>query len=47
MSAGSCVVFFRKARARGERALREMFCSADHDCPTGFVCENGRCVAAK
>ncbi len=47
VGAGSALYQWRKQSKLLKRALPDLVCSIDADCPSGYVCFNGRCVPAK
>lgn len=44
VGAGCAFVAVQKQKKLLSRALPELVCSIDSDCPTGYVCVNGLCV---
>ena len=36
-----------RGRATGKRYVAWLVCSADADCPQGYVCSNGTCVPTR
>ncbi len=47
VAAGSALYSKRTRPGLPEKALSNLTCSVDADCPPGFVCEIGRCVPVK
>ncbi len=47
VGAGSALYQSRKQGNLLKRALPNLACSIDTDCPTGFVCLRGQCVPVK
>ena len=47
VGAGSAMYESRKRAKLLKRALPNLVCSIDTDCPQGFICINGHCVPEK
>ena len=39
--------FLRPRKANGKKKNRSSLCLVDADCPPGYICVNGRCVAQR
>ena len=46
VGAGTVLYQSRKQIKFSKRALHDLVCAIDTDCPPGYVCLNGRCVPA-
>ena len=47
VGAGSALSQSLKQRKLQKRAIPDLVCSLNADCPTGFVCVSGHCVPAR
>jgi uncharacterized protein (DUF927 family) len=47
VGAGSALLHSRKESEQLKKAIPNLVCSIDTDCPPGFMCVNGRCVPVK